>query len=41
MVVEGEDLAQLREKVDVPIYPLERTEVGHRQLLLVSNQADR
>ncbi len=41
MVVEAEDLAQLREKVDVPIYPLERTEVGHRQLLLVSNQADR
>jgi hypothetical protein len=41
MVVEGEDLSQLREKVDVPIYPLERTEVGHRQLLLVSNQADR
>jgi hypothetical protein len=41
MVVEGEDLDQLKKKVDVPIYPLERTEVGHRQLLLVSNRADR
>jgi len=41
MVVEGEDLAQLKKKVDVPIYPLEGAEVRHRQLFLVSNRADR
>lgn len=38
MVAEREDFTQLKERVDVPIYPVEKARVGHRELLLVSNQ---